>query len=66
MEKKSYTSTHPLGHTGPVTGSLYLYLYYYYYYYYYYSVMGFITQHFSKFYGTLENEASVAKPLGYK
>jgi len=21
----SYTSTHPLGHTGPVTGSLYLY-----------------------------------------
>ena len=27
MEKQSYTSTHPLGHTGPVTGSLYLYLY---------------------------------------
>ena len=24
MEEKSYTSTHPLGHTGPVTGSLYL------------------------------------------
>jgi hypothetical protein len=27
MEEKSYTSTHPLGHTGPVTGSLY-FLYY--------------------------------------
>ena len=26
-EQYSYTSTHPLGHTGPVTGSLYLYLY---------------------------------------
>ena len=25
MEELSYTSTHPLGHTGPVTGSLYLY-----------------------------------------
>jgi len=24
MEEWSYTSTHPLGHTGPVTGSLYL------------------------------------------
>ena len=24
MEKYSYISTHPLGHTGPVTGSLYL------------------------------------------
>ena len=24
MEEKIYTSTHPLGHTGPVTGSLYL------------------------------------------
>jgi len=24
MEAYSYTSTHPLGHTGPVTGSLYL------------------------------------------
>ena len=23
MEEKSYTSTHTLGHTGPVTGSLY-------------------------------------------
>jgi len=23
MEEYSYTSTHPLGHTGPVTGSLY-------------------------------------------
>jgi len=23
MEQYSYTSTHPLGHTGPVTGSLY-------------------------------------------
>jgi len=22
MEEYSYTSTHPLGHTGPVTGSL--------------------------------------------
>jgi len=30
MEEKSYTSTHPLGHTGPVTGSLYLlYIYIY-------------------------------------
>jgi len=28
MEEQSYTSTHPLGHTGPVTGSLYLYLLY--------------------------------------
>ena len=27
MEEQSYTSTHPLGHTGPVTGSLYLLLY---------------------------------------
>ena len=26
MEEYSYTSTHPLGHTGPVTGSLYLYI----------------------------------------
>ena len=26
MEEYSYTSTHYLGHTGPVTGSLYLYL----------------------------------------
>jgi len=26
MEQYSYTSTHPLDHTGPVTGSLYLYL----------------------------------------
>ena len=25
MEEYSCTSTHPLGHTGPVTGSLYLY-----------------------------------------
>ena len=25
MEEQSYTSTHPLGHTGPVRGSLYLY-----------------------------------------
>jgi len=24
MEEESYTSTHPLDHTGPVTGSLYL------------------------------------------
>jgi hypothetical protein len=24
MEEYSYTSTHPLGHTGPVTGLLYL------------------------------------------
>jgi len=29
MEEWSYTSTHTLGHTGPVTGSLYLYLYLY-------------------------------------
>jgi len=28
MEEQSYTSTHPLGHTGPVTGTLYLYLYF--------------------------------------
>ena len=28
MEQYSYTSTHPLGHTGPVTGSVYLYLFY--------------------------------------
>ena len=27
MEEYSYTSTHPLGHTGPVTGSLYLYVF---------------------------------------
>ena len=27
MEQYSYTSTHPLGHTGPVTGSLYLFIY---------------------------------------
>ena len=26
MEEYSYTYTHPFGHTGPVTGSLYLYL----------------------------------------
>ena len=26
MEEQSYTSTHPLGHTGPVTRSLYLYV----------------------------------------
>jgi len=26
MEEESYTSTHPLGHTGPVTGSFYLLL----------------------------------------
>ena len=25
MEEQSYTSTHPLGHTGPVTGSRYLF-----------------------------------------
>ena len=24
MEEQSYTSAHPLGHTGPATGSLYL------------------------------------------
>ena len=29
MEEKNYTSTHPLGHTGPVMGTLYLYLYIY-------------------------------------
>jgi len=28
MEEYSYTSTHHLGHTGPVTGSHYLYRYY--------------------------------------
>jgi len=27
MEEQSYTSTHPLGHTGPVTGSLNLFFY---------------------------------------
>jgi hypothetical protein len=27
MEEKRYTSTHPLGHTGPVKGNLYLYFY---------------------------------------
>jgi len=27
MEEYTYTSTHLLGHTGPVTGKLYLYLY---------------------------------------
>ena len=26
MEEYSYTSTHPLGHIGPVMGSLYLYI----------------------------------------
>ena len=26
MEEQSYTSTHPLGYTRPVTGSLYLFL----------------------------------------
>ena len=25
MEELSYTSTHPLGHTGPVTGTFYFY-----------------------------------------
>ena len=29
MEQYSYTPTHPLRHTGPVTGTLYLYLYFY-------------------------------------
>jgi hypothetical protein len=29
MKEYSYTSTHPLGHTGPVTVFLYLYLYVY-------------------------------------
>jgi len=29
MEEKSYNFTHHLGHTGPVTGSLYLYIYIY-------------------------------------
>ena len=28
MEEQRYTSTHPLGHTGPVTGSLYLFTYF--------------------------------------
>jgi len=27
MEEQCYTSTHPLGHTEPVTGKLYLYLF---------------------------------------
>ena len=26
MEEYSYTSTHPVGHTGPATGLLYIYL----------------------------------------
>jgi len=30
MEEYGYTSTHPLGHTGPVTGTLYFYLLFYY------------------------------------
>ena len=29
MEEYSYTSTHPLGHTGPVTESLYLFTFIY-------------------------------------
>jgi len=29
MEEYSYTSTHPLGHSGPVTGSLHLHIYIY-------------------------------------
>ena len=29
MEEYSYISTHPLGHTGPVTGTLYLFIYTY-------------------------------------
>ena len=33
MEQYSYTSTHPLGHTGPVTGKLYLYIYWLFIYY---------------------------------
>ena len=41
MEVQSYTSTHPLGHTGPVTGSLYLFLYGY--------LPGFSLGHFSHF-----------------
>ena len=28
IEEYSHTSTHPLGHTGPVTGSLYLFYIY--------------------------------------
>ena len=32
MEENSYNSTHPLGHTGLVTGSFYLYLYPFYHY----------------------------------
>jgi len=28
MDEYSYTSIRPLGHTGPVRGSLYLYLYF--------------------------------------
>ena len=28
MEEQSYTSTHSLGHTGPVTGTLYFFFYY--------------------------------------
>jgi len=30
IEEYSYTSTHPLGHTGPVTGSLYFFFIYIY------------------------------------
>jgi len=29
MEEQSYTSTHPLGHTWPVKGSLYFIVYYF-------------------------------------
>jgi hypothetical protein len=35
VEEYSYNSTHPLGHTGPVTGSIYLYIYVYIYIYIY-------------------------------
>jgi hypothetical protein len=31
MEEYTYSSTHPLGHTGPVTGSLYLFYIFIYY-----------------------------------
>jgi hypothetical protein len=35
MEEYSFTSTHPLGQTGPVTGLFYLYIYIYIYVYIY-------------------------------
>ena len=46
IEEYSYTSTHPVGHTEPVTGSLYLYLIYIYIYIYIY-ILHIITPSFA-------------------